>query len=204
MLDAREPRQTGMDIWREPGNRLTVQMPVPQKCSDTHKHTHSEHTQLHWLSGELSHPYFLLSHYLRTPSAWALWEFWNLLDFPASLSAKGRRPIWMLHRFCKCPPTEREDGKADKGKKWQAHSEHRALFKEPSAVDCFPPSHFFVCVFCLARVRVSSFRVCCLVPALTAGPGILSKSHRLSFVWNREVLLGGQANNETGCCLHFY
>lgn len=44
--------------------------------------------------------------------------------------------------------------------------------------------------------------VCVFVP--TAGLEILSKSHRLSSVWNREVLLGGQTDNETARCLCFY
>lgn len=42
VLDAGEPRRTGMDIWRESGSGLTVLMPAPQKTftrSPTPKHT---------------------------------------------------------------------------------------------------------------------------------------------------------------------
>lgn len=180
VLDASETRQTGMDIWRESGNRLAVLMPAPQKCSyilmsaHTPTHTHIS-TPSYQLSRALSHPYFLLSDYLRTCSVRASWEFWNLLDFPSSLSAKGRRPGRRLDRSRKCPPTEREDGTAD-------IKAIAALFKEQSTVDCLPPSHLCVCMFCLVWVRVSSFRVCFLVPVLTAGLEILSKSHRLTSV----------------------
>lgn len=40
VLDASEPRQTGMDIWRESGDRLAVPMPTPQKHSYSRSPTH--------------------------------------------------------------------------------------------------------------------------------------------------------------------
>lgn len=107
---------------------------------------------------------------------------------------------WTALRTRKCPPTEREDGIADKGES----SNHKALFKGQSSMDRFPTSHLCVYVFCLIRVCVSSLYVRCLVSVQTAGPQIRSKSHRLRSVWNREVLFGGQTDNETSCCLSFY
>lgn len=137
-----------MDIWRESGNRLAVLMPAPQKCSYTLTSAHTP-TQTHistpsyQLSRALSHPYFLLSDYLRTCSVRASWEFWNLLDFPSSLSAKGRRPGRRLDRSRKCPPTEREDGTADKGD---------SGFVQRTVHHGLPPSLTSLCLYVLPRV----------------------------------------------------
>lgn len=113
--------------------------------------------------------------------------------FPSPLLAKGWTAV-----------TNARPQRGRMGWQMRAKSgEHKALFKEQTGMDCLPPSHLCVCVFCLARVRVSSFCMFCLVPVLTAGLEILSKSHRLSSEWNREVLLGGQPDNVTACCLIF-
>lgn len=53
-----------MDIWRESGRVLAVLMPAPQKCPDTPTQTHIR-TPSYQLSRTVSHPYFLLSDYLR-------------------------------------------------------------------------------------------------------------------------------------------
>lgn len=100
----------------------------------------------------------MLSDYLRTCSVQALWAFWNLLDFLASILAKGRHPVWTLDQSDKCKATEREGEGGMEGKitakKLLAHSERRALFKNrPPKIALYP----FVCVFCLKGCVLAHF-----------------------------------------------
>lgn len=115
--------------------------------------THTTPTQHIALLLHISCPELLavmVSDYLRTCSVQALWAFWNLLDFPASLLVKGRHPVWTLDRSDKCKATERQGegrmGGKITAKELLAHSEQRALFKNrPPQIALYP----FVSVFCL-------------------------------------------------------
>lgn len=176
-----------MDIWRESGRVLAVPMPAPQKCADTPTQTHIR-TPSYQLSRAASHPYFLLSDYLRARfcgERCLSWEFWSLLCFPSSLSAKGRRPGpkgWTA--LAERPPTDREDGTADKSDSGEHNrtSERKALFKEQSGPDRLPPSRLCVCMLGPVWLTCRLVWPCCLVPGPTAGLENLSKSHRLSSV----------------------
>lgn len=186
VLDASEPRQTGMDIWRESGNRLAVLMPAPQKHSYTlmsmHEHTHlHKHTYRHsFVSVEPSPTSCCPIISEAAPHTCIVGIFWKLLRLPVIHLGQGAAGVqdrgWTA--LAKKAPThgEREGGM---GRRIKA----KAVIAElcPARI-AFPPSHLCLRAFHLARVRVGSFCVrvvCCL---LTAGLEILSKSHRLSSV----------------------
>lgn len=163
------------------------------------------HTHLH------KHTSVLLR--ISCPELWAIpTSCCPIISEPALYERRGNSGTSSISRHPSRPKAGVQDGgwtalanaHPQRGRMGRQIKAIVALFKEQSTMDCLPPSHLCVCMFCLVWVRVSSFHMCCLVPVLTAGLEILSKSHRLTSVWNREVLLGGQTDNETACCLHFY
>ncbi len=110
-----------------------------------HKHTWAHITPSYLLSRAPSRPNFLLSDYLRTCSVRASWEFWNLLDFPSSVSAEGRHPGPRLDCARKRPPTEREDGTADKDESGENTASTKLCSKHsPAWIASLP--HIFVSV----------------------------------------------------------
>lgn len=143
--------------------------------SETFIHTHEltytpTYTNTHigtpssLLSRALSRPHFpavRLSQNLLRASIVGILETSSVSRHPSRPRAGVQREGWTALRT----PAEKADGTADKGES----GEHKALFKEQSSMDRFPPSHLCLSVFCLARVCVGSLCVCCLVPVLTAG-----------------------------------
>lgn len=189
VLDASEPRQTGMDIWRESGDRLAVLMPE----TFIHTPTHISVVQ----SSELSQlPAVRLSQNLLHTSIVGILEPPWFPIIPLGQGQASRRQAGRLCVLANAHPPRGRMGRQKKRQKKRAQSSVQRTIQHGS----LPYLH--LCLSLLPRrVCVSSSHVCRLVPVLTAGLEILSKSHRLSSVWNREVLLGGQTDYETTCCL---
>lgn len=169
VLDASEPRQTGMDIWRESGNRLAVLMPAPQKHSYTHEHAHT-HTPTQ------THISVLLR--IRCPELWAVpTSCCPIISEPAPYEHRGNfgtssishhpsRPRagiqdegWTPLCTRKCPPIEREDGTADKGKSGEHTASTKLCSKNsPAWIASLP--HISVSVSSASHGYVSAHFVC--------------------------------------------
>lgn len=113
----------------------------------THTYSHTN-TPSYLLSRALSRPYFLLSDYLRTCSTRASWEYWNLLDFPSSLSAKGRHPgRRLLSVLANAHPQRRRMGRQIKAKTANTVSAKLCSTNSPAWIASPPPPpHIFVSV----------------------------------------------------------
>lgn len=207
VLDASEPRQTGMDIWRESGDRLAVLTPAPQKHSYTHSLTHIHlhaHTYQHISVVQSCEPSLLpavwLSQNLFHTSIVGILEPPWFPIIPLGQWQGSRMKAGLLSVLANAHPPRGRKGWQIKAK---VASTKLCLKNSPAWIASLP--HIFVSVSSASHRCVSAhcvYVVWCLVP--TAGPQILSKGHRLSSVRNSEVLLGGQTDNETTCSLHFY
>lgn len=101
VLDAGEPRQTGMDIWRESGSGLAALMPAPQK---TFTHAPTQNTHQHCLVSVVQSATTSCRLIISEPV-----PPWFFL-FCSPVAPLGQR----LDRSRKRPPGERENGKAPK------------------------------------------------------------------------------------------